>query len=253
MSEEMMARIISYWTKRADSYSKLNVEEFGWGMNDKWLDAMKITFPDKPKEEIRILDIGTGPGFFSILLAEDGYFPDAVDCTEEMLKEARKNAGEHEKDITFGLMNADSLDYEDNTFDVIVNRNLTWVLQDPCKCYEEWLRVLKPGGKIIVFDANWYHYLFDDKAREAYLADREAAAKEAVIDYNMGDEFYVMENIARELPMSQKPRPDWDRAKLLELGYSSVDICPDIWKSVWTKAEKINYSSTPMFRIVASK
>ena len=253
MSEEMMKRIISYWTKRADSYSKLNVEEFGWGMNEKWLEAMESMFPDKPKEDIRILDIGTGPGFFSILLAEAGYFPDAIDCTEEMLKEARKNAGEHAKDISFALMNADSLDFEDDTFDVIVNRNLTWVLEDPCKCYEEWLRVLKPGGKLIVFDANWYHYLFDEEAKKAYQADREAAAREAVIDYNMGDEFEVMEAIAFELPISQKPRPAWDRDMMLEIGYSSVDLCPDIWKTVWTRAEKINYSSTPMFRIAATK
>ena len=79
MSEEMMRRIISYWTKRADSYSKLNVEELGWGMNERWLYAMESLFPDKPREEIRVLDIGTGPGFFSILLARAGYFPNAVD------------------------------------------------------------------------------------------------------------------------------------------------------------------------------
>ena len=64
MSEEMMKRIISYWTHRADSYSKLNREEFGWGMNDRWLAALESEFPDKPREEIRVLDIGTGPGFF---------------------------------------------------------------------------------------------------------------------------------------------------------------------------------------------
>ncbi len=253
MSEEMMKRIIGYWTQRADSYSKLNREEFGWGMNERWLYAMESMFPDKPREEIRVLDIGTGPGFFAILLAEAGYFPNAVDCTEEMLKEARKNAGEHEKDIIFQRMNADSLEFENDTFDVIVNRNLTWVLENPCRCYEEWMRVLKPGGKLIVFDANWYHYLFDEEARKAYNRDREKAAKEAIIDFNMGDNFEVMENIALELPMSKKPRPAWDKDKMLELGYSSVELCDDIWKMVWTDAEKINYSSTPMFRIVACK
>lgn len=253
MSEEMMQRIIGYWTKRADSYSKLNREEFEWGMNDRWLYSMETEFPDKPREETRVLDIGTGPGFFSILLAKAGYYPNAVDCTEEMLKEARKNAGEFEKNITFQCMNADSLEFENETFDVIVNRNLTWNLQNPLDCYKEWLRVLKPGGKLIVFDANWYHYLFDEEAKKAYDRDRETAAKEAIIDFNMGDNFEVMENIAMELPMSKKMRPEWDKERMLEIGYSSVDICDDIWKTVWTEVERINYSSTPMFRIVATK
>ncbi len=253
MSEEMMKRIIGYWTKRADSYSKLNVEELGWGMNEKWLHAMEAFFPDKPKEEIRILDIGTGPGFFPIVLAEAGYFPDAADCTEQMLLEAKKNAGEYLSHIRFHLMNADHLTFEDGTFDVVVNRNLTWNLQNPCRCYAEWMRVLKPGGKLIVFDANWYHYLYDEEARAAYDRDREAAAREAIIDFNLGDEFEIMEKIAMELPMSKKPRPVWDRDKMLEIGYSSVELCDDIWKTVWTSAEKTNYSSTPMFRIAATK
>ncbi len=253
MSEEMMKRIIGYWTNRADSYSKLNREEFGWGMNEQWLSAMEAVFPDKPREEIRVLDIGTGPGFFSILLAGAGYYVHAADCTKEMLKEARENAGDLIDHITFGLMNADSLEYEDNMFDVVVSRNLTWNLQNPCRCYAEWKRVLKPEGKLIIFDANWYHYLFDEEAKEAYDRDREAAAKEAIIDFNIGEQFEVMENIAFELPMSKKPRPVWDREKLMELGYSDVDLCDDIWKTVWTDAERINYASTPMFRIVATK
>ena len=101
--------------------------------------------------------------------------------------------------------------------------------------------------------ANWYHYLYDEKAKEAYDRDREAAAKEAIIDFNIGDNYEVMEEIALDLPMSKKMRPMWDRDRLLGLGYSSVEICDDIWKTVWTSAEKTNYASTPMFRIAATK
>ncbi|MCR5157130.1 MAG: class I SAM-dependent methyltransferase [Butyrivibrio sp.] len=253
MSEEMMKQIISYWSQRAYTYSKLNEEELGWGMDERWLYSMESLFPDKPREETRVLDIGTGPGFFAILLAKAGYFPDAVDCTPNMLIEAKKNAGQYANNISFGLMNADSLEFDDNTFDVIVNRNLTWNLDNPCRCYEEWRRVLKPGGKLIVFDANWYHYLFDEVAKAAYDRDRESVAKEAIIDFNIGENFEVMERIAMDLPMSKKQRPYWDREKMTEIGFSEVDICEDIWKTVWTDAEKTNYSSTPMFRIAAVK
>ena len=254
MSESIREQIIAYWTKRAETYAVLNREELKKDQHRMaWLAAMEPLFPQKPREELRILDIGTGPGFFAILLAQAGYRPDAADCTEEMLKEARVNAGELADQIRFHCMNADALGFADNTFDVVVCRNLTWNLPDPCVCYTEWLRVLQPGGRLIIFDANWYHYLYDDRARAAYDRDRENVAKQALRDFNIGKNFDVMERIAQDLPMSKKPRPEWDRKRLLELGYASVELCEDIWEDVWTEEEKVNYAATPMFRITAAK
>ena len=46
----------------------------------------------------------------------------------------------------------------DNTFDMIVSRNVTWNLEHPDRAYYEWMRVLKPGGVLLNFDANWYHH-----------------------------------------------------------------------------------------------
>ena len=253
MSEEMMRSIIEYWTKRADSYSQLNRDELGWDTCERWIYAMENVFPDKPREETRVLDIGTGPGFFAILLAQAGYFPDAIDCTRKMLEEANKNAGEYADNISFHLMNADSLEFEDDTFDVIVNRNLTWNLEDPCRCYEEWKRVLKPGGKMVIFDANWYRYLFNEEALMEFEHDRDEVARKAITDFNHVPNYQVMEEIARQLPMSQKVRPEWDKEIMQEMGFTSVDLCDDIWRMVWTDQEKINFGSTPMFRIVATK
>ncbi|MDO4804956.1 MAG: class I SAM-dependent methyltransferase [Lachnospiraceae bacterium] len=253
MSEEMKDRIVHYWTARAAGYSALNREELGWETCEKWLLAMESVFPDRPKKEMRILDVGTGPGFMAILLTKAGYFPDACDCTAEMLKEARRNAGEYEDRIKLHLMNADALGFADGTFDAIVSRNLTWNLPNPCICYAEWLRVLKPGGRVVIFDANWYRYLFDEEARLGYDRDRDEVAKKAITDFNIGPNFNVMEDIARLLPMSKKHRPFWDRDKMLEVGYGRVDICEDIWTDVWTAEEKTNYASTPMFRITGMK
>ena len=105
----------------------------------------------------------------------------------------------------------------------------------------------------MIFDANWYRYLFDDDARMEYDRDRDEVAREALRDFNLVPNFEVMEDIARSLPMSKKHRPYWDRDKMLETGYRHVDICEDIWKEVWTAEEKTNYASTPMFRITGIK
>ena len=66
---------------------------------------------------------------------------------------------------------ADALDFEDGLFDVVVSRNVTWNLPEPERGYAEWARVLRPGGLIINFDANWYRYLIDDSAPAVLLHD----------------------------------------------------------------------------------
>lgn len=80
---------------------------------------------------IRFWIIGTGPGFFSIILAEAGYQVTAVDYTEAMLEEAKKNAGAFAQKITYCQMDASHLAFADETFDAVVSRNLTWNLEDP--------------------------------------------------------------------------------------------------------------------------
>ena len=42
--------------------------------------------------------------------------------------------------------------------------------EHPDRAYYEWMRVLKPGGVLLNFDANWYHHLFDEEKRAAYEA-----------------------------------------------------------------------------------
>ncbi len=109
----------------------------------------------KRKDSLKILDIGTGPGFFSMILAEAGYHVTAVDYTPGMLEKAAQNAakfiGKKKENIEFIRMDAQALDFEDESFDVIVSRNLTWNLPHPEMAYKEWLRVLKKGGQAAEF------------------------------------------------------------------------------------------------------
>ena len=60
--------------------------------------------------------------------------------------------------ITYCQMDASHLAFADETFDAVVSRNLTWNLEDPEQAYKEWMRVLKKGGILLNYDANWYHH-----------------------------------------------------------------------------------------------
>ena len=250
--EKLLDEIESYWNTRTEGYSEVNHKELAGIQKNAWLKLLTSYFPDKPKEEIRILDIGTGPGFFPVILAEAGYKVDAVDYTEGMLEKAKENAGELCKNIHFQRMDAQKLEFADNTFDIVISRNLTWNLEHPKRAYREWQRVLKPGGKILNFDANWYAYLYDDKLKLGYEQDRQRAKEEQVEDYYEGTDIAWMENIAKQVPLSPLKRPKWDLDVLKKIGF---DCWADetIGERVLSDAEKINYQSTPVFMVCAVK
>lgn len=246
----------AYWTGRAEGYSKVNQEELSTDQHRKWQECIRerisAQFPGKAPSKIRVLEVGTGPGFFAILLSEMGYDVTAIDLTPAMLAEARKNAGEAARRICFLEMNAEELTFADSAFDVVISRNLTWNLPHPKKAYAEWSRVLKKGGLLLNFDANWYSYLFDEGAQAAYEADRAHSADLGIADQNVGENFDVMEGIARRIPLSGIRRPAWDLNVLSGLGMTPRGD-EQIWQQVWSENEKVNFSSTPMFLVHAAK
>ena len=114
---ELLQEIESYWSTRTEGYSEVNQKELQGIQKKVWLQVLKEQFPDKPKEQLKILDIGTGPGFFPMILAGDGYRVDAVDYTQEMLEKAMKNTAKLCESIQFQKMDAQHLTFGDGVFD----------------------------------------------------------------------------------------------------------------------------------------
>ena len=144
---------IAYWTKRAPGYAQVNRDELGSRQRQVWSRALdsriRAHFGRRPRGETAVLDVGTGPGFFAIILAELGYQVTAVDYTDAMLEQARENAGALAGRICFRQMDAEELTFPAGCFDVVVSRNLTWNLRAPERAYAHWTRVLKPGGLLL--------------------------------------------------------------------------------------------------------
>lgn len=247
---------VAYWTQRAPGYARVHQDELRTGQRRVWSHALdsriRRHFPGRTRESISVLDVGTGPGFFAIVLARLGYRVTAVDNTPAMLERARENAGELAGQIDFLPMNAEELTFPDGRFDVVVSRNLTWNLHAPGRAYQQWTRVLKPGGLLLNFDANWYRYLYDEQALAAYRADREEVRRTGAADDTAGTDVAAMEEIARRAPLSRLIRPAWDLAVLRGLGMTAWAE-PEVWEQVWTEEERVNHASTPMFLISARK
>lgn len=249
--DSLLPEIQAYWTKRAASYSEMIEGNLADAHAAKWSKVLTRSLAGVP--EGPILDIGTGPGFFAILLAQAGYAVTAIDYTPSMLDKARDNAGALAERIDFLTMDAQALTFPDNSFAAVVTRNLTWNLEEPDRAYCEWYRVLKPGGILLNFDAAWYKYLFDPAQQAAYTAARQKVAEQGAFDYESYEDAAKMEAISRQLVLSPCDRPAKDLELLKAAGFAEIAVEAEIWQEVWDELEKLNFAGTPLFLLRARK
>ena len=76
-----------------------------------------------------------------------------LDLTEEMLAQGKRLAAESNiQNIMFQAGNAEALPYESESFDLVITRLSFHHFAEPEKPFQEMKRVLKKGGKLIVWD-----------------------------------------------------------------------------------------------------
>lgn len=239
--DDRKERITEYWTKRSDSFLEQRRAELDSPLARRWMERIREQLPQK--EKLKILDVGCGSGFFSILLAREGHEVIGTDLTPEMVVNSRKLAREQQADCKFLVMDAEALDFEDETFDVIISRNLTWTLPDAEKAYTQWCRVLKTGGILLNFDANYGASDFSDTSE---LPENHA-------HHEVGDDMMrECEEIKRQLPISTYMRPAWDLEILGRIGMERFQIDLGISRKVYLEKDAF-YNPTPMFMICAVK
>jgi ubiquinone/menaquinone biosynthesis C-methylase UbiE len=94
----------------------------------------------------RVVDVGCGTGRLALALAERGARVWGVDPSDEMLAEARANAGGK---VALKRASAEELPFKDGWFEGAVFR-LVIHLVDRRRALSESARVLTPGGRIVV-------------------------------------------------------------------------------------------------------
>ena len=111
-----------------------------------WL-GHALPFIDGP----RVLEVSFGTGYLLTQYA-DRFETHGVDYNEKMVATAKKNLAR--KGITADLRqgNVESLPYEDNSFDTVVNTMAFTGYPDAQKALSELHRVLKRGGKLVMID-----------------------------------------------------------------------------------------------------
>ena len=120
-------------------------------------------------------------------------------------------------------MDAQDMNFEDGSFDIVVSRDVLWNLPFPEKAYSEMVRVLRPGGRGLVIDGNYYLHLFDERYARKRYAPKKGDRPDYHSKYNQdGVDFNIIADIAKDLPLSREERPAWDLRTLGSLGVSDV-------------------------------
>lgn len=240
---EMNQRVRDYWTQRSHDFGTVRKNELENEMGQRWLREIEKFLPKG--RSLNILDVGTGTGFFAVLLAQQGHRVEGIDLTPAMLEEARILAKQRNLDITFREMDAQNLAYPDGTFDVVISRNLTWTLPDPQRAYASWFRVLKPGGVLLNFDADYAAHV-----RSHSVQNRKVAPDSPYGHVGMTDALQ-QENDAITLSMDiGQARPEWDGEVLTRVGFQSCQTDTQVGKRL---LGELDLTTAPMFGIFARK
>ncbi|HEY3968728.1 MAG TPA: methyltransferase domain-containing protein [Planctomycetaceae bacterium] len=104
----------------------------------------------------RLLELGCGPGSFTRLLAD--WLPNSsivgLDCDARMLTQARLRLAGHTERISFVHDSAEETKLPDGSFDVVIARYVMQHAPDPQAVAQEARRLLRPGGLLVVIDAD---------------------------------------------------------------------------------------------------
>jgi phosphatidylethanolamine/phosphatidyl-N-methylethanolamine N-methyltransferase len=99
----------------------------------------------------RILDVGIGTGISLTDYVRSNSVV-GVDYSEAMLRKAHERVREHKLDhvAALAVMDAQRLGFADGYFDVVVAQYVITAVPDPEQSLDEFARVVRPGGEIIL-------------------------------------------------------------------------------------------------------
>jgi ubiquinone/menaquinone biosynthesis C-methylase UbiE len=151
--QQIKESITSIWDISSTTYDRHD----GHGIkSDEERNAWKRLFQRLlPAGKLEILDVGCGTCEMGLLLAQLGHNVTGLDLSEKMLEKARVKAMSNELDMIFSLGDAENPPFEDNQFDIIINRHVLWTLPHPEIALKSWNRILKNGGMAIIIDGVW--------------------------------------------------------------------------------------------------
>jgi ubiquinone/menaquinone biosynthesis C-methylase UbiE len=175
-NDEVKQQVAAHWGRRAAGFDadfghsiRTAAERAAW---DRILDLVV-----GGRGPLDALDAGCGTGFLSLELAARGHRVTGIDFAPAMLAEARRKAAAQSLAIRFEEADAEQLPFPNASFDLVVSRHVLWTLPHPEAAIDEWLRVLRPGGRLAIVDGAQYN----DASAPPQRANARTSAEYAAI------------------------------------------------------------------------
>ena len=165
--------------------------------SEMFLNARKKVFNDvQPKAGSKILFVGVGTGADLPFFLNKGYEIVAIDYSIDMLKIAKEKY-DHSS-VEFLEMDAQNLEFKDESFDFIVANLILSVVPDPHKTLKEMLRVLKNEGEFLVFDK------FVPQEKKLTVAQRFIRPFIKLLGTDIGVDFYhILQGVENKCLVNQ--------------------------------------------------
>lgn len=153
-NHQLRDEIREYWSRRSETFDLAFGHRIAPGVEaDAWAQPMRDHLGPTP---LRVLELACGTGEVTRLVHDLGHDVTALDFSEAMLAVARaKHAGKPR--LRFLLADAGQTMEPSASYDAILCRHLVWTLTEPETAFADWFRLLRPGGRLLVYDGNWAH------------------------------------------------------------------------------------------------
>jgi len=161
----------------------------------------------------RVLDVGTQYGSFISVMMKSMKDYEAfvgIDISEDNLEKARETITEDS--VEFELMNAEELTFDDSSFDTVCMSHSLHHLENVDDVLGEMMRVLKPGGRLILQE------IFSDK-------DQSEAQMTEILTHHMDAKIDRMDGIPHYDTLTRQQIKDIVNG----LGMSSVEVFETAW------------------------
>jgi len=96
------------------------------------------------------LDLGCGTGVHTLMLARQGLLVKGIDISAPMLEKAREKTRGRDIPVEFIQGSVYELPFPEESFDLVLGITVFEFLKNPQEAAREALRVLKPGGRMVI-------------------------------------------------------------------------------------------------------
>jgi ubiquinone/menaquinone biosynthesis C-methylase UbiE len=143
----------AYWDNQAATFD----DDADHGLRDPQVrDAWRqLLLSHLPPAPAAVADLGCGTGSLSVLLGAAGYAVTGLDFAPAMIRAARAKARAAGVSARFVLSDAAAPTLPPASFDVVLARHVLWALPDIRRTLAAWLRLLLPGGTLVLVEGRW--------------------------------------------------------------------------------------------------